>query len=474
MAENAGHDDGAGAVRATRRREGTRPRHGIGDRDRAAPIDHQRAVVEDRAGAEPALRAAVADLQGAGLDHRAAGIIGEVTENRRASAALDEAASAGQDIRQIVDVRPVDGEGASGIDRHHSDNRTGRAAHADLQRAGIDDGAAGIGLIGRKNRGAGAGLHHLAGRSDAVLDEMVETVGIGTVEDQRAVVDDVAGDRTGRAAIADLQRGAIADDGHAGIGIGTGQRQGSRGRDLQAQLLAAVLDHSGKGRARGRRADDANDEQRVGLAAIGDRAAAADAADKLVLAAEIEGRAGCDLVDAVHAEGARRPRLQRAGGDRGQPGIGERHDDQRAGAGLFERPGRACRFQHRSRLGGRAGQHLQLGMVGIEDDRVGDIDAGGIVDDRAERGDGAGTEGSAALGADGAAIDRGAARKGIVAAKRQDVRAELGKAAAAGNGTAEMAGEHRRAAVEAECADRAGGQRYAGLAVGLDITDRAA
>ena len=82
-------------------------------------------------------------------------------------------------------------------------------------------------LVAGEGRGAGPGLGERAGAADhAAKGERV-----AAVEDQRAVVDDVAGDAAGRAAIADLQR-AGADRRAAGIGIVAGQGRACRRRLL--------------------------------------------------------------------------------------------------------------------------------------------------------------------------------------------------------------------------------------------------
>ena len=59
--------------------------------------------------------------------------------------------------------------------------------------------------------------------SDAA-DHAIEDHFVGAVDDERAVVDDVAHDRAGGAAIAELQRARI-DRRAAGVGVVAGQRQ---------------------------------------------------------------------------------------------------------------------------------------------------------------------------------------------------------------------------------------------------------
>ena len=85
----------------------------------------------------------------------------------------------------------------------HAGRGRDRAVHH--QRAGGDRGRAGIG-VGRGQVGrARAVLRERAGAGD----HAAEGRGIGAVEGERAVVEDVAEDRTGRAAIAELQRAGV-------------------------------------------------------------------------------------------------------------------------------------------------------------------------------------------------------------------------------------------------------------------------
>ena len=86
-----------------------------------------------------------------------------------------------------------------------------RAIHA--ERAGVDVGGAGVGVEAGQRKHAAAVLLHAAGvRDDAAVCDC-----IGTVEIQRAAVEDVADDRAGGAAIADIHgadeaRGVCARD----------------------------------------------------------------------------------------------------------------------------------------------------------------------------------------------------------------------------------------------------------------------
>ncbi|KAG1536681.1 hypothetical protein G6F50_015009 [Rhizopus delemar] len=101
-----------------------------------------------------------------------------------------------------------------------TDDRAGRTAIADLQRAArIDGGAAGVGVVAGQHQRAAAGL----GQAAAAADHATHGCGGAEVVDQAAIVGDVAQYRPGGAAIADLQRAAAIDGGATGVGIAAGQ-----------------------------------------------------------------------------------------------------------------------------------------------------------------------------------------------------------------------------------------------------------
>ncbi|KAG0925283.1 hypothetical protein G6F31_018796 [Rhizopus arrhizus] len=101
-------------------------------------------------------------------------------------------------------------------------DRTAGTAVADLQRtARIDGGAAAVGVVADQGQHATAGLGQAATATDRTADGGVAR----HVEHQAAVVGDVAGDRTGRTAVAHLQRATGIDGGTAGVGVVAGQGQ---------------------------------------------------------------------------------------------------------------------------------------------------------------------------------------------------------------------------------------------------------
>ena len=154
------------------------------------------------------------------------------------------------------------------------------AAIAQLQRAGRDRGAAGVGIVGGQHRGAGAGLRDRA----AAADQAAEGIRVGAVEHQRAVVGDVADDAARRAARAQLQCAR---------------------RDRGAARVVAV--------AR---------QHRRAAALLRDAASAADEAAKGVGIAAVEHQRA--IVGDVAADAARRParpELQGPGGNQRAAGV---------------------------------------------------------------------------------------------------------------------------------------------------------
>ena len=97
----------------------------------------------------------------------------------------------------------------------------------------IDHGAAEIGVDGCENSGAGTVLLERAGSgNDAAQGE-----GIGVIDRKRAIIEDVAGDRSARSAVAELQRAGI-DRGAAEIGVGGGE---------DGRAGAVLLERAGSG-----------------------------------------------------------------------------------------------------------------------------------------------------------------------------------------------------------------------------------
>src|SRR5207245_1806098 len=108
-------------------------------------------------------------------------------------------------------------EGQAGIVGDIAGDRAGGAAVAQLQDAGRDGRAAGVGVGTGQAEGARTKLVQSAGTADDVgVDGR-----IGAVEHQRRIVSYVARHRTGGSTIAELQ-GAGRDGGVARVHIGAG------------------------------------------------------------------------------------------------------------------------------------------------------------------------------------------------------------------------------------------------------------
>ena len=120
-----------------------------------------------------------------------------------------------------------------------------RAVHD--QRAGVDRGGAGVGVVGRQRGGAGADLVERAGAGD----HAVVLVGVGAVEGERGVVDHVAEDRAGGAAVAELQDAGV-DGGEAGVGVVAAQDRRA-GADLGERAAAPKISGMVSLRRRSRR-----------------------------------------------------------------------------------------------------------------------------------------------------------------------------------------------------------------------------
>ncbi len=163
----------------------------------------------------------------------------------------------------------------------------------DLQDAGVEEGPAGIAVGTGQDRRSRTGLRHRS----RPADDPGEALDAAAVEDQRAIVGDVADDAAAGAAIAELQR-AATDHGAAGVGVGAGQDRRS----------GASLRH------RSRPADDAAEVQRI--AAVEDqRTVIGDVADDAAAGAAIAElqRAAADHRAARIAVGARQDQRARIG-----------------------------------------------------------------------------------------------------------------------------------------------------------------
>ncbi len=201
-------------------------------RQRVAAVKDQCAGIGDIAGQRSG-RAAVADAQRAALDRGRAGIGVVAGQDQRVGALLDHRPLAGDDagvgrrVAAIEDQRGLVGD----IARHHA----GRAATADTQRAGVDGGQAGVGVVAGQGQRAGA---LLGDGAHAGYDPRVEQF-IAAIEDQRGIVADVSCDGTGQAAVADPKR-AVRNRGAAGVGAVARQRQRARSPLGQAPAVPAA------------------------------------------------------------------------------------------------------------------------------------------------------------------------------------------------------------------------------------------
>ncbi|VTQ70497.1 Uncharacterised protein [Stenotrophomonas maltophilia] len=316
------------------------------DRGVATDIEHQAAVVGDVAG-DRAGRTAIADLQRAtGIDGGAAGIGVVAGHGQRAAAGLGQATGAADGAAQ----RGVAGH----VGHQHTvvgdvtDDRTGRTAIADLQRAtGIDGGTAGVGVVAGQHQCAAASL----GEAAAAADHAAHGCRGTEVVDQAAIVGDVAQHRTGAAAVADLQRATTVDGGATGIDVvaaqgqraGTALHQTAGATEHTAEGGAAVVAAGGQGRP---------PQQHAGSGHAG------QASDALAATGTDVQRAGAGQVHrAGTGQGAARAHRQRAAVDGGGAGVA-------AGAGQGQR-GRAI-LDQTARAGNRAGQGQVIAAQHVE------------------------------------------------------------------------------------------------------------
>ena len=131
--------------------------------DVVGAVECQRGIVGNVAH-DAACRAAIADLQRAGIDRRAAGIVVVGRQDQRATAGLDDRPDAADDAREGRGVAAVEGQGAAVQDV--ADDAAAGTAIAKLQGAGRDRGAAGVGVRAGQDERAGAGLGQDAGAGD--------------------------------------------------------------------------------------------------------------------------------------------------------------------------------------------------------------------------------------------------------------------------------------------------------------------
>ena len=211
-------------------------------------------------------------------------------EFRDISAAVD-VARVGQGVGAVEDDRPVVADVAA--------DRSGRASVADAERAGGDRrGAEGEFVAGEEER-AGAELRDIA----VAGDHAAEARRAGAVEDEVGIDGDVPGDRSGGAAVADLER-AGCDGRQAGEGVRAGERERAEPRLGERPTGAGQSSGEGDGLAVG--------VEGVGLAvrsAEAGRVVAGVRRGELKRTAGERDRAGC-------AEGACAAERNRSGADR--------------------------------------------------------------------------------------------------------------------------------------------------------------
>ena len=165
------------------------------------PADlQQAAIVEGSVDREGAVGAAGKDWQGVGDRDRA--LVGDHAGN----AAVAAERRAGDDINGT----------AAG------QRRTGMGRIADRERSGQHGGAAGIGIVGGEDCGAGSDLCHGAGTGD----DTAEGHGVGAVESEHTIVEHVAHNAAAGAAVAEMQ-GAGRDRRAAAVGVVGGEHRGA-------------------------------------------------------------------------------------------------------------------------------------------------------------------------------------------------------------------------------------------------------
>ncbi|CAB3736836.1 hypothetical protein LMG1866_05144 [Achromobacter ruhlandii] len=170
-----------------------------------------------------------AELQGPGLDRGGAAVGVGAGQECGAASRLGHVARAGDLARVRQAIAAVEDQRALVDDASRHGPR--RAAVADAQRAGFDEGLAGIRIRAGQRQGVGALLGDRTRPGDrAAVDHRPRVV-----EHERGVVDDVARHRPRRAALAQLQR-AVFDARTAAVDVVGAQDQGAAA--LLGQALA--------------------------------------------------------------------------------------------------------------------------------------------------------------------------------------------------------------------------------------------
>ena len=261
-------------------------------------VEHQgRAGGHGGAAGQEAGGAAIADLERAGGDRRAAREGVAAQEGQQARAGLREAAAARNGRGEGHGVAMVEDQAAVVKHAARVADRSAAAAVADLQRAAVHGDGAAQGVAAQERQDARAALPQAA----AAADDAAVGQGVGVVENQRRAAghaDAGAGKELARAAVAHLERAA-------------------RDRRAAAVRIVARQDQdAGAGlRNRAAAADDAAVGQGVGV--IEDERGAARHAD---------GGAGEELAPAAVAHLERAARHRRAAAVR----IVAQHDQQAA------------------------------------------------------------------------------------------------------------------------------------------------
>ena len=158
---------------------------GSGAADRAQIVDEAIGSRDEDPGSVQALNhAAVRDVHGgirAAHDHRIARRQADVRQRRNRTGtdvhpvrggdrarqghdAIDHhCARAAHGIGEDLVVTAREGQGSAVGQRHRTEDRTGRSTGTDLETAGVDGGAAGIGVLGRQDQRAEVGPRQLSG-----------------------------------------------------------------------------------------------------------------------------------------------------------------------------------------------------------------------------------------------------------------------------------------------------------------------
>ena len=494
----------------------------------------EQAGLEDQRAGTGAVEAGDLDLAvaedgaaGVGIGAREGQLVDAVVRGGRVGEVIGEAVlddragtgDAGGEVRALDEVAVAlegDGTGADDLDGAVDVERAGRAAVAELEDAAGDEGLARVGVVGRQDEGARAGLSEAGDRAvgeDAGVDDRGQGVG-GVHADRGGGAEGQAGDGAGvgadredlgqgvigGAADGEVEARAVGDGDRAREGrvVGLGEVQGAA-RDRRRAgvgeaggregLRASAGLHQGEGagdRAAEGGVGGAVQRQRLGRAGVGHHPTLPDQAvgqrtDGGVITVQVEGRTRLDR-DRVHvrAEGRGRTDEHRAGEDvdAAAEGVVAGHRDD-AHAGLAQRAGARDVGGDEDGVGGvdLEGRGRERARAGVDDLAGEDLDDVGDrvaveVEHAAEDLDDASAEAGLVLGHQRAGIEEDAVREGIGAGEDQGARAGLGEDARArqdageldaagrdGGGDGGIEGDRRRDDVGAGGAGDGGGAR---------------